>query len=179
MCIICTWVFPNTLCNHTVKYNLPLCSHPWLHMPPVACGTERSTASKMKDFASVIGTGLLVYSIAAHLRALWESLCTAVWGNQSLEFTFQLELGSYASGKAGFFPLCEEPAASCSPGRALQQHIWWALNCIPPCFSLSVIYVKYCFSSRLFSDIFWSLFFSIEWPCVSPVKMNGYLSSSN
>lgn len=166
--------------NSTPEWNTNfLClSHPQLHMPPTACRTDSRGAGFFFPDWHLVLAGLTASQ--AHLRALWGWLCLALWGTQNLEFPFQQERGSCASDKSRIFCLVTEPAPSCSPSRAPQQHVCCALNYIPPpLFSLSVTYVKYSLSSRLFSETFWvfspltdHMLFQLKWTggCLQQIK---------
>lgn len=167
--------------NSTTEWNTNyFClSHPQLHMPPTACKIERMMTAKKQDFASLIGTWcLLVYSIPGSSQNFMRmAVLSCLWKPKS-RVSHSAGAGKLCLLQKQDFCLCKKPAPSCSPGRAPQQHVCWALNRIPPPFSLRVTYVKYCFSSKLFSETFWSLF-STEWSRASPVKVNGCLSSAD
>lgn len=120
--------------NSTTDWNTKfLClSYPQLHKPPRSCRIERAWQPRSRvllpRLAAAAGWSTASQAIP---RASWGWLCPDLWGNQNMRFLIQEELGSCASDKTRIFPLCKEPASSCSPGRAPEQHVCWALNSFP------------------------------------------------
>ena len=181
VCIFCSWVFPSTSFNHTVKHKLPL---PFSSTATYAANSLRKPVRgwlqpRSRNLLPWLAPGAC-WSTAfqAHLRALWGRLCSVLWGKQNLVFLTEQELESSACDRSRIFCLCKEPARRYSPGRAPQQHVCWVLDHTPPDSSLGVTHLTYCFSSRLFAETF-SILSSTEWPHASPVKVSGCLSSAD